>query len=410
MAVAALDTTQTRAQYFQRAILANLSYWQTWLADHPDDTATWDEARNGILRAISFALDVTDAWRTAFKLIEQLAPYMERRGYWDSWHRILDRAVEAAQNRGAEQELAVLYHLLAKVSNRQSLFSEMVAYYRRTIQLSRKLDDHFDEARACTNLGFFYIGHGRLYRAEVLCLHALRLFEEIESNHGLAHTHNHLGLLYTRQRRWDDAQQHLKRACEIWQIMEDDWGLMSGFLNLGALYTEIEQADESLAWSEKALHEARLVGEELEIGTIYINMAFANWLKGEAVDAERYAWQAEAIFRHFSNTLGMAQVEHNLGLAYLGQEKWEDAGLHLETALEAWRSLENEYYEIEIMGYLVEYELAKGNQDKGVERLSEVENRLKQIEMDARYEHLQSRLTKYRHSLAGRLTGQAMAK
>lgn len=69
----------------------------------------------------------------------------------------------------------------------------------------------------------------------LLSLHALALFEELESKHGRAHTHNHLGLLYTRRGLWKKAEEHLKRACDLWRDTGDIHSLIYGLENLGAL-------------------------------------------------------------------------------------------------------------------------------------------------------------------------------
>ncbi len=405
MAVVALRNTQQRNQFFQQSILGNLHYWQGWLADKVSDTTALDRERNGLLRAISFALDFDEAWALVYELIVTISPYMERRGYLESWHWVLNRAVEVAQQKGEAGQLVTLYHLLARVLNWQSHFQESVAYYRRTIQLARQIGDHFNEGRACTNLGFFYIEQGHWYRAEVLCRHALRLFEDIDSDHGRAHTENHLGYLYTRQRRCDEAQQHLERACSIWESMGDDYGLMLGFMNLGLLYNEMEQPIESLAWSEKALDQAKLIGEALAIGTIYMNMGIAHRRNGDLEKAEAYYQQAGVIFRRFSNSLGLAQVWGHLGVVYLYQEKWEDAIRYMEMSLDAFRNLNNREGEIETLINIIEYELTRENRLQTVIRLREVENLISQHTWGKeQHDYLKNHLEKYHRSLSRLLT------
>ena len=401
MAVVSLTNKQKRTLFFQQAILNDLQYWRDWLTEQANDTAALDKEQKIIIKVLSFALDLhlDEAWSLTCELIEAFAGYMERRGYWGSWNWILSRAIDAAKKREDEAQLAAIYHLLSRLQMRQSHFREGVASYRQTIQLARRIGDHFNEGRACTNLGFYYTERGYLYRAKVLCCHALRLFDEIGSNHGLAHTENHLGNLYIQQRQWDEAKQHLKNACDIWQEMADDYGLMLGFLNFGLLYLGMERGDEALSWSEKALHQAELTKDVPRIGTIRNNIACAYLLKDEPIKAEKYAWQAEAIFRPLAHRLGLAQVEDSLGLAYLEQGKWKEAALYLEAALKAWRNLGNEYQEIEVMTDMVQYELARRNQAMAAERIGEVQQRLNQVHKDARYEHLQSRLTHYRRTL-----------
>ena len=162
----------------------------------------------------------------------------------------------AQQNKDMTSEVT-LSVLFARLLFRQSRFKEAIYHYRRTIQTSRKIGDRYNQARACTNLGYHYIERGLWFRAKVLCCHALKLFDALDNNHGRAHTKNHLGILYIKQHRWKLAQHHLERACSIWQTMGDNHGLMRGYLNLGALFNDSEQPKKSLIYLEKGLTPGR---------------------------------------------------------------------------------------------------------------------------------------------------------
>jgi tetratricopeptide (TPR) repeat protein len=409
MAVIALTDTQSCANFFQRRVLINLHYWRDYLAVNTEDVAALDREQSGIIRAISFALDLDEAWSAVYKLIVTFSPYMERRGYWETWNWVLSRAIEAArwaEDVGAEANLSAL---LARLLQRQSRFKEAIACYRRTIRLARRSGDRFNEARSCSNLGYLYLEQGYWHRAEVLCRHALTIFEQIGSDHGRAHTENHLGILYTRQCLWDKARLHLERACALWGSMSDDHGLMLGFINLGLLYNEMECPAKALHYLDKSLQQAGLTGEEALLGTIYLNMGYAYKLNGEPAQTEIYARQAEAIFRRFSNSLYLPLAWINLGEACLDQGRWHEACLHLEAALEACRQSHNKYGEIKALMGMVEYNLAVGNHQKVSEQLPELEQLVRQNSQDKYSRQFETLLTKFRRSLTGASTRQAAA-
>jgi tetratricopeptide (TPR) repeat protein len=409
MAIIPLTDVESRANYFHRRVLLNLQYWGDYVAANTTDIAALDGERPRIVRAISFGLELNEAWSIAYKLITAFSPYMERRGFWEPWNSVLSWAIKAAHRSEDVAAEVNLSSLLARLLQRQGRDRQAIAYYRRAITLSRRIGDYFNEARACTNLGYLYIEQGYWRRAEVLCCHALTIFEQISSDHGRAHTENHLGILYTEQNLWDKARQHLECACALWQSMGDDHGLMRGFINLGMLYLEQDQPDKALVYLEKALDQARLTGEEAEIGTIYRNIGLVHRRKGEPAKAEMYARQAEAIFQRFSNLPKLALVRDNLGLACLAQGKWQEAWQQLESALETWRDLKHEYGEIRTLLYMVEYELARGDYSKAAARLDELEQLDRQNNWIQRYPGLQPLLIKQRRSLPGRSTQQAAA-
>lgn len=410
MAIIPLNEPQSCTAFFQESALINLQYWENHEAVKTIDIEVLDREREGIIRALSFALSTDEAWPSVRKVVETLSPYMERCGFWETWHRTLNQAIEMAHRVEDLSGVTALSLLLARLLQRQSRFKEAMARYRQTIRLARQISDRDNEARACSNLGYFYIEQGYWHRAEVLCCHALSIFEQIDNDHGRAHTENHLGILHTRQGEWDKARRHLDRACMIWQEMDDNFGLMFGHTNLGRLFNEMGRYDESLNCSRKALDLAHLVGEEVIIGTIYMNIASSIRMNGEPAKAEKYFWRAEAIFRRYSDARGLAMVFDNVGLTYLDQGKWSEAVLYLERALKAWRDLNNKYGEIRVMTYLVEYELARGNHQQASGWLEAAKQLLNRYDKTKQYSQLYTRVEELRRSLPRSIRGQAAAR
>lgn len=390
------------ADFFKRRVVESTRRWQMFVAEKRADTAALEQSQERILRAISFALASAAAWPAARQLIEAFAPYMERRGYWDTWHHILNQAVEAAAHFDDTAGQVTLLALLARLRQRQSHFREAVSLYRRVIRLAQRTGNRFEEARACSNLGFLYIDAiSHWQRAEVLCCRALAIFEELGSEHGQAHTANHLGILYTRQRSWDQAEQHLQRACVLWQAMGDHHSLIYGFENLGLLYLRMEHPVEAHTYLDRALAQTRLAGEEAEIGNIYNNIGLAYWHSGDLDRAEAYTRQAEKVFRRYSNMLGLARCWHNLGCVSLHQKKWAVASRYLEHALATYRRLNNWEDEIGALLDIFEYELARENQPQAAARLNEVERLITQHTRGRQQHYLDEQLEKHRRSLTG---------
>jgi tetratricopeptide (TPR) repeat protein len=401
MAVISLDDNQSRTQYFHNVVLINLTYWQDWLDAVEDrDVEELDGERDNVVKAITLALDLgKPAWPVVHQLLIAFSPYMERRGQWGIWNTILHQAVSLADQAGDDPKRATLLALLARLLYRQSRFQESIAVYRQTIRVARKIDDPFEEARACTNLGFFFIEQGYWYRAEVLCCHALTIFSKIGSQHGMAHTNNHLGFLYTQKGHYDKAQHHLAKACAIWQDMEDDYGLMLGSMNFGVLYVYRQMYDEALTYSKNALELANRTGEKKELGAIYTNIGMAYLKMGNLSEARRNSLKAEEICRRFFDRFGLAEVQENLGKVYLGLKDYEAASWYLETALNTWIKTGNRQGEIQTRIYLTEFELARGNGKLANDWLAQAEILLKQQAESAGYRRMQSQVKKIRHSL-----------
>lgn len=401
MGVVSLANNQHRTRFFKEIVLCNLEYWLAWLDEVKErDIEDLDSERRNIVKAILFALDLgKQAWPMTHQLLITFSSYMERRGQWETWGRILSRAIDLATRMDDTAGIASLSALLARLLFWQSRFRESTRSYRIAVKAARQSGDRFVEAQAYSNLGYYYVEHGFWYRAEVLCYHALNLFEQIDSDHGRAHTENHLGILYTWQGSWEKAQSHLVRACTMWQRMDDTYGLMNGYNNLGRLFNEMGRFEEALIYLEIAMHFARKAGIESAMGNIFINVGIAHRERGDLARAEDYFWQAEAIFHQYATIAELARVQDNLGLVYLEQRRWEKAKMHLECALDAWRNLSKTFNQIQTLTFLAEGEFKWGDKQQGRATVDEARTLLNQVGQAKPYQRLHEKIKKNRHSL-----------
>ena len=392
--------TKSYANFFQRRVVKSAQHWQTYVAEKQADPAALEQGQAQILRAISFSLTSPAAWPAARQLIESYASYMERRGYWDAWRDILTQAITAAQQHEDTAGHVTLIALRARLLQRQSRYREAVRAYRRVIRLARRTNNRFEEARACSNLGYLYIDTiGRWWRAEVLSCQALAIFEALDSDHGRAHTENHLGVLYIRRRWWAEAEIHLKQACALWQTTGDDHSLIYGFENLGMLYYETERPKEALLYLNKALYQAKLTNAVTEFGTIWNSIALVYRQDGNLKQAKAYAKQAETIFQRFSGTVGLAQVWGNLGMIYLYQHKWTKAKKFLQDSLTLFHSLSNLDGEIQALTDMIEFEFARGDKIQTSFRLNQLEELISKGSKGELQKYWKEQADKYRHRL-----------
>lgn len=342
MAIVGLNSSQSRLDFFQQRIVHAVEHWNDHEAVQNVEVKVLDLKREAILRAIALGLEYEPAWLVVKRLIIAFTPYMERRGYWDAWHGVLEQAIGVAQEVDDVEAETTLTALLARLCQRMSKPDDVVYHYRRVIRLAKRTGNRFEEARACSNLGYLYIDRGQWWRSEVLSLHALAVFEELESEHGRAHTHNHLGVLHARQSHWKYAIEHLKIACSIWQNSGDKHSLLTGLINLALIYIEIDDPDQALMDLNNACIVAQSTGESSKMGRIWNNMANAHRLKQNWAEAGRLAIMAEERFKEYAEHQQLANVWHNLGLIRQGEGQISNALEYLEESLKMHEYLHNE--------------------------------------------------------------------
>ena len=386
-------------QFFRSRVIDNVQYWQEYVAQQTTDIVALDDERDQIIKAISFAFDLEETWESLYTLIIDFSPYMERKGYWESWGWVLQRAIGLARHIGDGDGESNLSALLGLMLQRQNRFKEAILQHRRTIQIARRTENQFALARAYSNLGYIYLDRGYWYRAEVLSCHALRLFEQMESDYGCAYTQNHLGLLYMRQHRWELAQQHFEQAYAIWEVSGDTYGRLKGLINFSALCITKKQADQALNYLEQAQQQAKQLQNETEFGLIYLNKGIAYEMKGELLTAETYYRQAERIAHKFSNLKDLAFIWDNLSTVFIQQKKWAEAAFYLEKTLTTWQELGSISGQIIALFNFIDYAIAKGNNEETIVYLQQIEILLKQNTQDSPLQRFHRQLEQYRRKL-----------
>ena len=383
----------------------NLGYWLGWLDQNGSDVTQLDLEWAGIVKAIRYGLRLPPVLSKCYTLIERFSPYMERRGHWKSWSQMLENAIRTAKETAESSRLPSLSLLRARLLKHQSHYREAVSEYQRTIRLARQIGDHFTKARAWSNLGHLYIELDRWWRAEILCIYALQIFEEADSNHGRAHTHNHLGILYTRQCRWKKAWFHLEKALALWQEMDDRYGLLLANLNLGKLATDMRMegltpSSPAYDYLEVAIQYGEETADDVTVGIAQMNMGAVCRLDGRIDEAERLFLASEAIFERYGDALGIALITDNLGVIHADQGKLEQAVEYFQQSLGKWRELGNHHGELRALLYLADWEYQIGSKKNSRQWLAEAGSCLTKYGKGQKYRTLQAKFDRISSSLS----------
>ncbi|MFZ4664421.1 MAG: hypothetical protein ACOYNY_45925 [Caldilineaceae bacterium] len=336
------------------------------------ETKLADEERVQACHVLDYGLHATYSWTYTRDLTIALSTYMERGGHWEIWQQLLQRAIVAAQEQNDSNHEITLTALLARLYQRWSKPKLMVQGYRRVIRLARRNNNRYEMARACSNLGYYYVESGQWWRAELLSLYALSIFNELKSNHGLAHTHNHLGVLFTRQCRWTEAEEHLNSACALWQANQDQFGLMRGHGNLGFLHHEASNYIDTIHHSTIALELARTSGEELLVGAFAKNISLGYLKTGNVQKAKEFADLAENVFKENSHKLGLAQLAHTNGLIAFNEMNYVQAQSLINYALHTLTDLHDYYFLIQVKLTKVHVEIQLHNYAVAAHELDEL--------------------------------------
>jgi len=150
---------------------------------------------------------------------------------------------------------------------------------------------------------------------------------------------------------------------------------------------------------EQALEQAKKVGAQPDLATIYINIGYSHSLNNAWAEAEIYFWQAESILRPTGNRLWLAHVQTNLALVYANQCQWTMAKQYIQTALKLYQHIKHHHYEIATLLYLVKFELSQNHYTAAQEYLKTAQLRLEPRLNNPFYSHLVTLADQYHHEL-----------
>ncbi|MCB0062836.1 MAG: hypothetical protein KDE19_11995, partial [Caldilineaceae bacterium] len=133
-----LSDKQSYVRFFQQRIVRMITHWRDHDAMQQLEVTVLDREREGILKAITLGLEFGPAWPLVRSLITSFTPYMERRGHWETWQRVLLSAIGVAQRLADPATETTLTGLLARLSQRMGHTEDVIYYYRQTIRLARQ--------------------------------------------------------------------------------------------------------------------------------------------------------------------------------------------------------------------------------------------------------------------------------
>lgn len=222
-------------------------------------------------------------------------------------------AIEAFENAGSLQWEAVAHFEFAAFSRSLDRIDTAASHYQAAQSAFDALGDDRGTAATLLSLSLVAMRRGDHDASAQALGRAIDRFEALGDWQSLAGAANNLGLLDMRRGRLDAAAFHLERSLT----------LRSGSLNLRASDV-IERSAEALSevpeltWALNTLN----------------NLALVRSRQGSVELAEQYWRNYLALAAHIDRSLGIAQVQHNLGELMLRQGRLDEALLLLAEALE----------------------------------------------------------------------------
>lgn len=219
--------------------------------------------------------------------------------------------------QGAHSNLARIYQGLGMYAEAQQIFTESIAYARRS-------NNPFSLYISLNNLAELYRVTGNYDEALPLYMESEKVLSKVsaEDPTGQATLDNNMGLLYSAKGQFADAERRYSNAIKVYEGlgMSKHPDITNPMNNLGELYRVLGRHDEAIAQFTKVIElRAELTGEQQpQYANALNNLALVYTDKGSLEEAQKLLLQALEIYEV---TLGQthkyyANCMNNLATVY----------------------------------------------------------------------------------------------
>ena len=209
------------------------------------------------------------------------------------YQEIINKLV-ALNDPSFNEYIAMIYHNLGAVSQKQRRFEDAIAFYHKALQIKE-------------DAGYFY---------------------------SAASDYHNLGVVAQEQRRFDDAIAFYQKSLKICEDAGDLYSAADNYHHLGIVAQEQRPFD-AIAFYNKALQIFEDAGDFYKAATVYHNLGVGSQKQRHFEDAITFYHKALQIFEDAGDFYSAASDYSNLGIIAQEQRRFEDAVAYFQKAFAA---------------------------------------------------------------------------
>lgn len=345
---------------FIQAIKANIAYWRQCLDAWSGQASLTFEYPN-LVRALEYGLGLPETQLAAAQLARHGHSLIERRGYWQSWLPLLDRAVMAC----AESSLLLHCQLLicrGRLFRLTQQLTAALADHKKAESTARQLSADVALVEAQFNLSEDYRLTRQYEQAETYGQMALKTLERFDrADQWQASVRNTLGLTAWEQGDLVTAERHLITAVNLWRTLYDPTQLARSLNNLANTWLSQEKFETALATYQEAADVLDTTDSELDKSRVQLSLGSLHFRLEAYQQAELAFRRADSMALQQSGDNALQGIQaQNLGNALLKQKRYAEAEIHLRKGVGLWQSINDGLMLANTTGTLAEALAAQG--------------------------------------------------
>ncbi len=228
-------------------------------------------------------------------------------------------------------------------------------FYKRSLELSQRIDYKVGLANAYSNIGLIYEYLGKYNEAIENHLQSLSLEEELNNDEGIAGSLNNIGNIYSYLGQKEKALDHYLRALRINQELGNENGVADLFNNLGTIYQEQKNFEKALLYFQSALVINKQLNQSEGIASVLNNLGTTYFQMEDYENALDNYNKSLKLSQEINDQWSLANTYRNVGGVYLQQGKTAEAKKMFDDALAIAKHIQARELESKIYLAISEY-------------------------------------------------------
>jgi len=274
----------------------------------------------------------------------------------EGWYRLGQLLIKLGQFNKADELYCILlrqttnqlektriYHMLGMVKNQQGKYTEALASYEKSLEISQQIlaPDHIELAISYNNIGELYRNMGEYLNALSYYEKALEIKQKVPCPNDLscAASYNNIGEVHMHMGNYSKALSYCEKALEIKEniLPPNHPSLATSYANIAGVYYNIGQYSKSLSYYEKDLkiREKTLPSNHPSSSVSYNNIGAMYMQMGEYLKAlSSYEKALEICQKSLPpNHPNLSNCYNNIGEVYRSMGQYSKALIFHEEAL-----------------------------------------------------------------------------
>ena len=332
------STGQSWPQIFRQLVVTNCRYWLSCAQDNVDTVLPETPQ---VLKALSFALSVSEAWEPARNLLLHLSPLMIRQGQGVTWENFLTKAIVRSPEEKDAAEIEFRLQL-GKLYRLQGRLSEARNCFQKALNLCEQYELRTHYWTLINQLGLVARLSAQHKKAFAYCQKVLD--EQSVPVSERAEALNVMGLVAYDQRQWDDTLRYFDQALTLYRSLDDAYQMARILNNRGLVLLRSGNLDKARESYQEAIRQFRVSNDQAEIFKAVMNLGNVYLTEKQYEAAIQQYQQALPGFEQSNYLIDLANVYNNLGMAYTGLADWQTAEAYFLASLKLARNLSDGYY------------------------------------------------------------------